>query len=69
MLMKDTTSLIINKKEKLKTMAHEERHHHCMHVAFDIAKLALKVASVAAAFCIVKEVHRVHKAIEHRHEK
>lgn len=50
-------------------MAHEEKHDSSLHLAFDIAKLALKVASVAAAFCIVKEVHRVHKAIEHRHEK
>lgn len=51
-------------------MAHEERHDGALHLAFDIAKLALKVATVAAAFCAVKEIHNVHRAIErHREEK
>lgn len=38
--------------------------HLALHVAFKITKLALKAASVAAAFCIMKEIHKVHKAIE-----
>lgn len=44
----------------------EERHddHRCMHLGFKIAKLVLKAAGVAAAFCLVKEVHKEHKAIE-----
>lgn len=49
----------------------ENRHEgHCaLHLGFAIAKLALKAAAVAAAFCIVKEVHRVHKSIERRERK
>lgn len=35
-----------------------------LHLGFDIAKIVLKGAMVAAAFCAVKEIHRVHKAIE-----
>lgn len=46
-------------------MNHE---HHCenlaLHLGFKIAKLALEAAAVAAAFCLMKEVHKVHKAIE-----
>ena len=49
-------------------MRHEHEHEHDCHsrqrMAFKIAKLALKVATVAAEFCLVKEVHNVHKAIE-----
>lgn len=45
-----------------------ERHHeHCeIQLGLAIAKLALKAAAVCAAFCLVKEVHKVHKAIEHK---
>lgn len=50
-------------------MAHEEKHDGALHLAFDIAKLALKVATVAAAFCAVKEIHNVHRAIERRREE
>ncbi len=50
-------------------MAHEEKNDSALRLAFDIAKLALKVATVAAAFCVVKEIHNVHKAIERREEK
>lgn len=32
--------------------------------AFDVAKLALKVAAIVAAFCAVKELHLIHKKIE-----
>lgn len=47
----------------------EGKHQHdAMHLGFAITKLALKVAAVAAAFCIVDELHKVHKSIE-RHEK
>ena len=41
--------------------------HFGLHLGFKIAKLAMKAAMVAAGFCLVKEVHKVHKAIE-RHE-
>lgn len=40
-----------------------------LHLGFKIAKLALKAASVAAAFCLVHEVHKVHKAIKHHDKK
>ena len=33
-----------------------------LHLGFKIAKLALKAAGVAAAFCLV---HKVHRTIEH----
>ncbi len=39
-----------------------------LHLAFGITKIVLKAALVAAAFCLVKETHRVHKAIEKHHE-
>lgn len=32
--------------------------------AFEVAKLALKAATVAVLICAVKEVHKVHQAIE-----
>lgn len=49
----------------------EEKHGaHCgLHLGFKIAKLVLKAAGVAAAFCLVKEVHKVHKSIERRDRK
>lgn len=49
-------------------MSQEERQckemRFALHLGFDIAKIVLKAAMVAAAFCAVKEVHKVHKAIE-----
>lgn len=49
-------------------MSQEERHckeaKFALRLGFDIAKLILKGAMVTAAFCAVKEIHRVHKAIE-----
>ena len=39
------------------------------HLAFGITKIVLKAAAVAAAFCMVKEIHKVHKAIERREKK
>ncbi|MDE5645743.1 MAG: hypothetical protein K2L59_10480 [Muribaculaceae bacterium] len=46
-------------------MNHEKNcDHFALHLGFKIAKLALEAAAVAAAFCLMKEVHKVHKAIE-----
>ena len=45
-----------------------EGGHSDLHVAFKITKLVLQAASVAAAFCIAKEIHRVQKH-EHGHRK
>lgn len=36
----------------------------CMHECMGIAKVVLKAATVAALFCAVKEIHRIHRAIE-----
>ncbi len=53
-------------------MIHEEKHgsemQFALRLGFDIAKLVLKGALVTAAFCAVKEVHKVHKAIEAHHK-
>lgn len=48
----------------------EEKHaEHCaLHLCFKITKIVLQAASVAAAFCMVKELHKVHKAIKKGHE-
>ncbi len=40
-----------------------------MHLCFKITKIVLQAATVAAAFCMVKEIHKVHKAIEKKQEK
>lgn len=45
-------------------MDHKHEEHCAMHMALAITKVALKAAAVAAAFCLVKEVHKVHKALE-----
>lgn len=50
----------------IKIMEHRHDEHCGLHLGFAIAKMVLKAATVAAAFCLVKEVHKVHKAIEHR---
>lgn len=51
-------------------MSHEEKEckemRFALHLGFDIARIVLKAAMVAAAFCAVKEIHKVHKAIEER---
>lgn len=49
-------------------MSHEHPHFG-LHLGFEIAKLALKAAAVAATFCMVKEIHKVHKEIEKGKEK
>lgn len=41
-----------------------ERCDHALHIGLSIAKVVLKVAAVAVAVCLVKEVHKVHRAIE-----
>lgn len=46
-------------------MDHKHEDKFALHLGFGIAKLALTAASVAAAFCMVKEIHKVHKAIEY----
>ncbi len=46
----------------------EKKHEECekaLHISLAVTKLVLKAAAVAAAFCLVKEVHKVHKAIEY----
>ncbi len=46
----------------------ETKHQECekaLHIALGFTKVVLKAAAVAAAFCLVKEVHKVHKAIEY----
>lgn len=43
--------------------------HTGLHIGLAIAKLFVKAAGVAAAICLVKEVHKVHKAIERREHK
>lgn len=50
----------------MKTDHDEDRYG--LHIAFKITKLVLQAATVAAAFCIVKEIHKVHRSIEHKHE-
>lgn len=50
----------------MKTDHDEDRYG--LHIAFKITKLVLQAATVAAAFCIAKEIHKVHRCIEHKHE-
>lgn len=47
-------------------MSHEFFHNDRkgLILGLKIAKLALQAASVAAGFCIVREIHRVHKSLE-----
>lgn len=49
-------------------MSHEHHAHMGLRIGFEIAKLAMKAAMVAAAVCTVKEIHKVHKAID-RHRR
>lgn len=54
----------------IKTMNHEHNGEtFALHLGFKIAKLALEAAAVAAAFCLMKEVHKVHRAIERKEER
>lgn len=49
-------------------MEHEHHHHAPLgvRIGFEITKIGLKAAMVAAAFCAIKELHKVHRAIENR---
>lgn len=50
----------------------ETKHEKCekaLHIGLMVTKLVLKAAAVAVAFCLVKEVHKVHKAIEYYKEE
>lgn len=47
-------------------------HNHenlALHLGFKIAGIALKAAAVTAAFLLMREVHKVHKAIEKKENK
>lgn len=54
-------------------MSHENEHSHCHYgvkLGFKIAKLVLSAATVAVGVCMVKEIHKVHRAIDkHEHRK
>ena len=45
-----------------------ETKHRLVHFAFDVTKLALKLGVLVAAFCTVKELHKIHKGLEN-HKK
>jgi hypothetical protein len=38
-------------------------------LGFKIAKIVFQAATVAAAFCMVHEIHKVHRSIERREGK
>lgn len=54
-------------------MGHENEHSHCHYgvkLGLKIAKVVLSAATVAVGVCMVKEIHKVHRAIEkHEHRK
>lgn len=43
-----------------------EKKHCLLTEGVKFAKLALKAAVIVAAFCAVKELHKIHKGIEAR---
>lgn len=46
-------------------MSHEHEHcHFGLKLGFKIAKLFMSAATVAVGALMVKEIHKVHKAIE-----
>lgn len=46
-------------------MSHEHDHDHFgLKLGFKIAKIVLSAATVAVGACMVKEIHKVHRAIE-----
>lgn len=49
------------------TKNEKEKGHSCLKLSLKIAKLVLSAATVATLVCMVKEVHRVHRAIENHH--
>ena len=44
-------------------MSHEQESYG-LHLGFKIAKLALQAATVAAAFCGVHELHKIHHRLK-----
>ncbi len=53
-------------------MNHEQEHIHChpgVKLGFKIAKLVLSAAMVAVGVCMVKEIHKVHRAVEKREHR
>lgn len=54
-------------------MSHENEHSHCHYgvkLGLKIARVVLSAATVAVGVCMVKEIHKVHRAIEkHEHRK
>ena len=43
----------------------EDKHEFCaLHLVLKITKVVLEAATVAGIFCLVKEAHKVHRAIE-----
>ena len=46
-----------------------EKRHCCLKMGLKVAKLVLSAATVATAICMVKELHKVHRAIEDHHHK
>lgn len=45
-------------------MNHKQEESKGLRLGLTITKLLLKAAAVTAAFCLVEEVHKVHKSIE-----
>ena len=43
---------------------HHKDHHCGLKLAYKIARVALHAATVAAAFLLVEEVHKVHHALK-----
>ncbi len=44
-------------------------HRHEIRLGMSILKIALKAAVVCAAFRMVNEIHKVHRAIENRESR
>ena len=42
----------------------EDKTRECTKLGFEIAKLVFKAAGIAAAYCLVREAHKILKAIE-----
>lgn len=47
---------------------HNSHKHECLHLGFEIAKLALRGVAATAAVCIAKNLYELHRTIE-RHRK
>ncbi|MBD5356863.1 MAG: hypothetical protein HDR88_07665 [Bacteroides sp.] len=50
-------------------MDHEKSIAHSgLHLGFEIIKIGLKIAAVAAAFCTVNELRKLHESMEKHRE-